>query len=49
MTSVQTKISAQSNMVWVRVGQGCGLGASIGHGQEVGAVYLLKLELDLQI
>lgn len=34
-------------MVQLRVGQGCGVGVSIGHGQEVGAVCLLKLEWDL--
>lgn len=35
------------NMVQVRAGQGYGVGASIGHGQEVDAECLLKLELDL--
>lgn len=32
LTLVQTKISAQGNMVRLGVGQGCGVGASIGHG-----------------
>lgn len=36
LTLVQTKISAQGNMVQLGAGQGCGVGASIRHDQGFG-------------